>query len=92
MPSDRYVPSADRLLRSLAKAVGVRAIGIVLTGMGDDGLEGAKAIRAAGGTVIAESPESAVVNGMPGAVTRAGAADKVLSLPQISEWLMQLPT
>jgi two-component system chemotaxis response regulator CheB len=90
-PSDRYVPSADRLLQSLSKAVGVRAIGIVLTGMGDDGLEGAKAIRAAGGIVIAESPESAVVNGMPGAVIRAGAASKILSLPQIAEWLMQLP-
>jgi two-component system chemotaxis response regulator CheB len=90
-PSDRYVPSADRLLRSLAKAVGVRGIGIVLTGMGDDGLEGAKAIRAAGGIVIAESPESAVVSGMPGAVIRAGAADKVLALPQIAEWLVQLP-
>ena len=85
------MPSADRLLRSLEKAVGVRGIGIVLTGMGDDGLEGAKAIRAAGGIVIAESPESAVVSGMPGAVIRAGAADKVLALPQIAEWLVQLP-
>jgi two-component system chemotaxis response regulator CheB len=90
-PSDRYVPSADRLLQSLSKTVGVRAIGIVLTGMGDDGLEGAKAIRAAGGTVIAESPESAVVNGMPGAVIRAGAASKILSLAQIADWLLQLP-
>jgi two-component system chemotaxis response regulator CheB len=59
--------------------------------MGDDGLEGAKAIRAAGGTVIAESPESAVVNGMPGAVIRAGAASKILSLAQIADWLLQLP-
>ncbi len=90
-PSDRYVPSADRVLQSLAKTVGARAIGIVLTGMGDDGLEGAKAIRSAGGTVIAESPESAVVNGMPGAVIRAGAASKILSLPQIAEWLAQVP-
>jgi two-component system chemotaxis response regulator CheB len=90
VPTDRYVPSADRLLQSLAKAVGARAIGIVLTGMGDDGLEGAKAIRAAGGIVIAESPESAVVNGMPGSVIRAGAASKILSLPQIAEWLLLL--
>lgn len=92
LPIDRYVPSADRLLTSLAKTVGARAIGLVLTGMGEDGVEGAKAIRAAGGTVVAESAESAVVNGMPGAVTRAGAASKVLSLLEMSEWLAQLPT
>jgi two-component system chemotaxis response regulator CheB len=89
-PTDRYVPSADRLLTSLARTVGSRAVGIVLTGMGEDGLEGAKAIRAAGGVVVAESAESAVVNGMPGAVIRAGAASKVLALPQIGDWLAQL--
>ncbi len=90
LPSDRYVPSADRLLTSLARTAGPRAIGVVLTGMGEDGVEGAKAIRAAGGTVVAESAESAVVNGMPGAVIRAGAASKVLALPQISDWLRDL--
>jgi two-component system chemotaxis response regulator CheB len=88
---DRYVPSADRLFRSVAKAVGSRAIGVVLTGMGDDGLEGARAIRAAGGLVVAESAETAVVYGMPGAVARAGAASKVLPLGAIGEWLGQLP-
>jgi two-component system chemotaxis response regulator CheB len=60
--------------------------------MGEDGLEGAKAIRAAGGLVVAESEETAVVNGMPGAVVRAGAASKVLPLPQIGDWLAQLPS
>jgi two-component system, chemotaxis family, protein-glutamate methylesterase/glutaminase len=91
LTTDRYVPSADRLLTSLAKTVGQRAIGLVLTGMGEDGVEGAKAIRAAGGIVVAESAESAVVNGMPGAVIRAGAASKVLSLVEMSDWLAQLP-
>jgi two-component system, chemotaxis family, protein-glutamate methylesterase/glutaminase len=90
MSTDRYVPSADRLLTSLAKTVGPRAIGLVLTGMGEDGVEGAKAIRAAGGIVVAESAESAVVNGMPGAVIRAGAASKVLSLVEMSDWLATL--
>jgi len=90
-PGDRYVPSADRLLTSLARAAGPRAVGLILTGMGEDGVDGAKAIRAAGGLVVAESAESAVVNGMPGAVTRAGAASKILTLSQIADWLTTLP-
>ena len=88
---DRYVPSADRLLKSVANAVGARAVGVVLTGMGDDGVEGAKAIRAAGGLVIAEAQETAVVYGMPGAVVREGAADKVLPLPEIADFIARLP-
>jgi len=90
-PEDRYVPSADRLLKSVAVAAGPRAIGVILTGMGDDGVEGARAIRDAGGVVIAESQETAVVYGMPGAAVRAGIAQKVLPLPQIAEYLASLP-
>jgi two-component system chemotaxis response regulator CheB len=90
--SDRYVPSADRLLTSAAKAMGSRAVGIVLTGMGDDGLEGARAIREAGGIVIAESQETAVVYGMPGTVVKAGLASKVLPLPEIAEYVAALAT
>jgi two-component system, chemotaxis family, protein-glutamate methylesterase/glutaminase len=86
---DRYVPSADRLFKSAA-VVGAKCIGVILTGMGDDGVEGAKAIRAAGGRVIAESHETAVVNGMPGAAVRAGVASEVLPLPQIAEYLAGL--
>jgi two-component system chemotaxis response regulator CheB len=89
--TDRYVPSADRLLTSVA-VVGARAIGVILTGMGDDGLEGARAIRSAGGMVIAESQETAIVNGMPGAVVRAGLATKVLPLGEIADYLAALPT
>jgi two-component system, chemotaxis family, protein-glutamate methylesterase/glutaminase len=90
-PEDRYVPSADRLLRSVAAAAGPRAIGVILTGMGDDGVEGARAIRDAGGLVIAESQETAVVYGMPGAAVREGIPQKVLPLPQIAELIAQLP-
>lgn len=89
-PNDRYVPSADRLFRSAAKAMGGQLTGIVLTGMGDDGTEGARAIREAGGTVIAESEESAVVYGMPGSVIRAGLANRILSLPEIVEYVAAL--
>jgi two-component system, chemotaxis family, protein-glutamate methylesterase/glutaminase len=89
-PNDRYVPSADRLLKSVAAAAGARAVGVILTGMGDDGVEGARAIHAAGGLIIAESKETAVVYGMPGAAVRAGIAQKVLPLGQIGEYLAQL--
>ena len=88
--ADRYVPSADRLLKSVAASAGARSIGVILTGMGDDGVEGARAIRLAGGTVIAESAETAVVYGMPGSVVRAGLANKVLPLGAIGDWLAEL--
>ncbi|HTB77345.1 MAG TPA: chemotaxis-specific protein-glutamate methyltransferase CheB [Polyangiaceae bacterium] len=87
--ADRYVPSADRLLRSIAP-LGPRAVGVILTGMGDDGVAGARAIRDAGGIVIAESQETAVVNGMPGAAVRAGVATEVLPLPAIGDYLARL--
>jgi two-component system, chemotaxis family, protein-glutamate methylesterase/glutaminase len=89
-PEDRYVPSADRLLKSVASSAGPRAIGVILTGMGDDGVEGARAIRDAGGIVVAESQETAVVYGMPGAAVRAGIPQKVLALPQIAEYLASI--
>jgi two-component system chemotaxis response regulator CheB len=87
---DRYVPSANRLFKSAAVALGSRAIGVILTGMGDDGMEGARAIRAAGGIIIAESQETAVVYGMPGAAVRAGLASEVLPLPEIADYLAKL--
>ena len=89
-PSDRYVPSADRLFKSAAGAAGTRVIGVILTGMGDDGTEGAKAVRAAGGTIIVESQETAVVYGMPGAAVRAGVVQEILPLSGIAERLAHL--
>ena len=90
LPGDRYVPSANRLFRSAAAALGNRAIGVILTGMGDDGVEGARAIRAAGGIIIAESQETAVVYGMPGAAVRAGLVNETLPLPEIADYLAKL--
>jgi two-component system, chemotaxis family, protein-glutamate methylesterase/glutaminase len=87
---DRYVPSADALFASVAKAAGPRAIGVVLTGMGDDGVRGAKHIVDAGGIIVAESEETAVVYGMPGAVVRAKLAKKTLPLLELADWLAGL--
>ncbi len=86
---DRYVPSGDRLFRSVAGA-GMPTVGVILSGMGDDGLEGARAIRDAGGMVICESEETAAVNGMPQAVVRAGLASEVWPLPEIADYLATL--
>ncbi len=87
---DRYVPSADRLLTSVAAGLGRRAVGVILTGMGDDGVEGARRIIEGGGMVIAESEESAVVYGMPGAAVRAGVASQSLPLTEIADLLARL--
>jgi two-component system, chemotaxis family, protein-glutamate methylesterase/glutaminase len=88
--NDRYVPSADRLFTSVAAVAGKSTIGVVLTGMGDDGMEGAKAIVAAGGTVIAEAPETAVVYGMPQAAVKAGVVRRSLPVGDIATYLNDL--
>ncbi len=79
----RYVPSADMLFSSAAEALGTRALGVVLTGMGNDGCEGLKALRRAGARTIAEAQDTAVVFGMPKAAIESGAAQEVLPLPEI---------
>jgi two-component system chemotaxis response regulator CheB len=88
--SDRYAPSGNRLLRSVAQAARSRSIGIIMTGMGDDGTEGARSILSAGGVVIAESEETAVIYGMPGSAVRAGVVTVSLPLYQIAEYLDEL--
>ncbi len=82
-PGDKYSPSVDRLFESAAKHFGADLLAVVLTGMGDDGRRGAEAVKRAGGTVIAESEESAVIFGMPQQVIRSGFVDRVLPLGQI---------
>lgn len=80
---DRYTPSVDRLFASAAKQFGGNLLAIVLTGMGDDGCEGACQVKQAGGRVIAESDETAVIYGMPRQVVNAGLADHVAPLQDI---------
>jgi two-component system chemotaxis response regulator CheB len=87
---DKYAPSGNRLLASVAQAARTRAIGIIMTGMGDDGTEGARAIMTNGGVVIAESEETAVINGMPGSAVRAGVVTVALPLYRIAEYLDEL--
>jgi two-component system chemotaxis response regulator CheB len=86
-PADRYAPSIDRLLTSAASVAGSSVTACILTGMGEDGAKGAIAVRAAGGRVIAESRETAVIFGMPGAAERTGCVEQSLPLPQLADYL-----
>ena len=79
-----FRPSATVLFRSLARSLGPSATAIVLTGMGQDGLEGARELRRAGGRVLAQDETSSVVYGMPRAVAEAGLADRVGSIEQLA--------
>ncbi len=82
-------PSVDVLFRSAAQACPGRLLGIVLTGMGSDGLAGCRAIHAAGGAVFVQDAATSVIWGMPGSVARAGLADKVLPLKAICGEMMR---
>lgn len=79
-----YAPAADVLMCSAASALGRRVVGVVLTGMGEDGRVGLTAIRAAGGFTLAESRGSAVVHGMPGGAVRAGVVDREIDLASMA--------
>jgi len=72
------------LFESVAAAYGAGALGVVLTGMGKDGLRGAELIRAAGGRVLAQDEATSVVWGMPGYVVTTGLADEVLPLNEMA--------
>jgi two-component system chemotaxis response regulator CheB len=80
---DKYVPSVDQLFQSAAKCYGEGLLAVVLTGMGDDGRRGVRAVHAEGGRVIAESEETAVIFGMPLQAIRTGVVDAVLPLAEV---------
>ena len=83
-PENFCRPAVDVLFRSAAQAYGPGTLGVVLTGMGSDGLLGSRAIVDAGGSVIAQDEPTSVVWGMPGAVAQAGLAAAVLPLGAIA--------
>lgn len=83
-------PSADVLFLSAAATFGSALLCVVLTGMGHDGAEGVKAIKAAGGMVVAQDEATSVVWGMPGAAVATGAVDKVVPLPAMAALLRNL--
>lgn len=83
-------PSVDELFESLAEVYNGFTLVLVLTGMGNDGKEGAQQIKKRGGVVLAQDAESSVVFGMPKAVIEAGLADEIINLSQISKRLREL--
>jgi two-component system, chemotaxis family, protein-glutamate methylesterase/glutaminase len=83
-PENSCRPSVDVLFRSVAEVFGPGVLGVVMTGMGQDGLRGSERIREAGGLVLVQDEATSVVWGMPGFVAQAGLAEKVLPLDRIA--------
>jgi two-component system, chemotaxis family, protein-glutamate methylesterase/glutaminase len=84
-PVNRHCPSVDVLFRSVARAAGRNAVGVIMTGMGDDGARGIKAMHEAGAYTLAQDEASCVVYGMPCEAVALGAIDRVLPLDAIAE-------
>jgi two-component system chemotaxis response regulator CheB len=88
VPINGHRPSADVLFHSVAQEFGVTAVGLLMTGMGEDGAEGLGAIKAAGGQTIAQSEETCVVPGMPRAAISRGYAQKIIPLDGFGQYLI----
>ncbi len=86
----RYRPSVDMLFESVAQVCGQAAIGVLLTGMGDDGAEGMLAMRAMGARTFAQDKASCTVFGMPAAAIELGAAEQVVALNRLSTLILNL--
>lgn len=88
-PENSCRPAVDVLFRSVANHYGSGTLGVVLTGMGQDGMRGCELIRERRGQVLAQDEASSVVWGMPGAVVQAGYADKILPLDQVGAEMLR---
>lgn len=89
-PVNSFRPSVDVSFKSIAARLGAPALGLVMTGMGSDGLEGARALRAAGGYTLAQAEASCAVFGMPRALIEAGEADEVIPLCAMARRVAQI--
>ena len=87
---NRHRPSVDVLFRSCAKFAGRNAVGVIMTGMGDDGARGLKEMHDAGASTLAEDESTCVVFGMPKEAIRLGGVDRVVPLTQIPEAILGL--
>ena len=87
---DRYVPSIDKMFISASELFGSRSVGVVLTGMGNDGKEGVVHIKNAGGQTIAQSEDTSVIFGMPREAILTGMVDMVLPLEGIAEGILSM--
>jgi two-component system, chemotaxis family, protein-glutamate methylesterase/glutaminase len=87
-PVNGHRPSADVLFHSVAQEFGLTAVGVLMTGMGDDGSEGLGAIKAAGGMTVAQSEDTCVVSGMPRAAILKGYANKIIPLDGVASFLV----
>jgi len=88
-PENSCRPSVDVLFRSVAEVYGRNVLALVLTGMGQDGLQGARKLRQAGAEIMVQDEATSVVWGMPGYIAREGLADAVLPLPQIAPEILR---
>jgi len=89
-PENHCRPAVDVLFRSVAQVYNSGVLAVVLTGMGSDGMLGAKVIRECGGSVLAQDQATSAVWGMPGAVTNAGLAQRVLPLPAVAPEILRI--
>jgi two-component system chemotaxis response regulator CheB len=83
-PVNRHCPSVDVLFKSVAKCAGRNALGVIMTGMGDDGARGLKEMRDCGARTVAQDEASCVVFGMPKEAIRLDAAERIVSLQAIA--------
>lgn len=89
-PVNRHRPAVDVLFHAVARCAGAHAVGVLLTGMGDDGARGLLAMRQAGAATLVQDEATSVVWGMPGAAVRMRAADETVPLPRIAARILAL--
>lgn len=89
-PDTLYKPSVDVMMESASEVFGDKVLGVIMTGMGKDGVEGLKKVKQKGGYIIAQNEDTCVVYGMPRAVVDAGIADSVLPLDKIGEAIAEI--